>query len=185
MLLTGEYNKLSTPHCCCYRSTLHTLLPLLLLIIIIALMKDVGKRVSDESSREGGKYITPLLAAFITRCLTLQDESHWRLDRYNTTMEQELIHQTIHRCRQIDDPLLETIKMQVSFEAFYATEIQRMRTKAIKIDNENRVQLEKIVEIGTNIQSNAQGNVVWENIYMCAATLANVYIYTCAIYNFC
>lgn len=55
-----------------------------------------------------------------------------------------------------DDPMFETVKMQVTFESYYATELHRLRQEQIKREQDNGTQLEKIVQIGTNLQSNSQ-----------------------------
>ena len=47
--------------------------------------------------------------------------------------------------------------MQVTFETMYAAESQNLRTKQLQLEATNKQQLDRIVELGTNIQSNAQG----------------------------
>ena len=45
--------------------------------------------------------------------------------------EKDLIDMTLERCLRKDDPLFETIRMQVTFESFYATELQRLRQEQL------------------------------------------------------
>jgi hypothetical protein len=136
---------------------------------------------------------TPLLASFIARCLTLEAEelatsrqqpSAFPIESGNglggvaangqqaqqmihllKEQESALIASSIHRLQQLDDPLLETLKMQVSFESLYATEVQKKRTRNYVLDQENAAQLSKILEIGTNIQSNAQVASLYRAIF--------------------
>lgn len=48
--------------------------------------------------------------------------------------EKQLIDMTLERATRTDDPVFETIKMQVTFESFYATELQRLRSEQLKKD---------------------------------------------------
>jgi hypothetical protein len=168
-----------------------------------AYLKALGAVISSRASKESGSpsannpsaahsnHATPLLAAFIARCMTLEAEelssargtdsaypivstlgadsgptNHVR-QSIHLTKEQEaaLINASLHRLHQLDDPLLETLKMQVSFESLYATEVQKKRTRNYVLDQENAQQLAKILEIGTNIQSNAQVASLYRAIF--------------------
>lgn len=79
--------------------------------------------------------------------------------------ESALIAGSLHRLQQLDDPLVETLKMQVAFESLYATEVQKKRTRNYVLDQENAAQLAKILAIGTNIQSNAQVASLYRAIF--------------------
>ena len=168
-----------------------------------AYLKALGQIIHTEAQRELSAHlqtqVTPLLCAFIARCLILEaDEVGQSRDEssiypvlpsgsssaavsggsgntnsnstqlfIHLTKEQEasLIHSTLHRLQQLDDPVVETCKMQVAFESFYATEVQKKRTKNFLLDQENSQQLNKILEIGTNIQSNAQVASLYRAIF--------------------
>ena len=139
-------------------------------------------------------FITPLLASFVARALTLEAEeaaaSRGEHSEYtivshvmgsgsaasggghvsqsiNLTPEiqERLIQSTLHRLHQLDDPLLETLKMQVAFESLYAAEIQRKRQTNYNLDQANSTQLGRIMEIGTNISSNAQVASLYRAIF--------------------
>jgi hypothetical protein len=72
---------------------------------------------------------------------------------------------TLERVSGENDPALETIKMQVAFEALYATELRRLRDEQATLDRDNRALLTKIIEIGTDIQSNAQVASLYRAIF--------------------
>ena len=152
---------------------------------------------STQSQSQQPTPVTPLLAAFVARALTLEAEeaaaargeqseyiivSHQvgggaglgggagqqqQSQSINLSLELQdrLIRSTLHRLRQLDDPLLETIKMQVAFESLYATEIQRKRAENFRLDAANAAQLGRILEIGTNISSNAQVASLYRAIF--------------------
>lgn len=123
--------------------------------VVSEALKSIGRRVS-EAARANGGYVPPLLAAFTARCTTLEKPSFDMVGGLNAEQEKDLINLTMEQCVRKDDPIFETIKMQVTFESFYATELHRLRQEQVKKDQSNKAQLEKIVSIGTNLQSNAQ-----------------------------
>ncbi len=57
------------------------------------LLKELGRRISDDSQKEG-VYIPPLLAAYTARCITLENDSKFPLEKTATLtrdQQQELI----------------------------------------------------------------------------------------------
>lgn len=127
-------------------------------------LKSIGRLVAAEARKDGG-YIPPLLAAFVARCITLEQPRFDVFEGLSQEHEKELIGLTINMCVSKDDPVFETVKMQVTFESFYATELHRLRQEQIKKDQSNQGQLEKIVAIGTNLQSNAQVASLYRSIF--------------------
>lgn len=149
-----------------------------------AFLQTIGSRASSEimKSDPTSPYVSPLLCAFLARCITLEreDSGEFPVDGPSVVaaalaaglppptlpltaplpsppwLEQKLVNAVMQKVKLTDDPLLETIKMQVNFEAFYATELQKRRLEKFNHDAQNAQQLDKIVEIGTNISSNAQ-----------------------------
>jgi hypothetical protein len=83
----------------------------------------------------------------------------------SSQQQDALIQATLQRLRQMDEPLLETLKMQVDFEALYATEIARKRAANYTLDQSNSAQLARILEVGTNITSNAQVAALYRAIF--------------------
>jgi hypothetical protein len=118
-------------------------------------LKNLGQVISDKATRDG-TYVSPLLAAFTARVVTLESASFDLEAGLSFEAEQDLIEKTLERCTRQDDPLFETIRMQVTFESFYATELQRLRQQQLKQEEDNSTRLERIVTLGTNLQSNAQ-----------------------------
>lgn len=168
--------------------------------------------------RQDGQYLSPLLAAFTARVITLEQPtkfgidgsgfnaagsshlrrwiricqhtylaqllpvsktsmhatrhrallSSWSFQQHNMhtgggvtalppEQEDALIQLTIERCLSQNDPVFETIKMQVTFEAFYAMELQRLRTKHIALEKKNMAMLDTIVAIGAYKKAQRSG----------------------------
>ena len=57
----------------------------------------------------------------------------------------------------MNDANYETVKMQVAFESKYARELQALKASLAADERTNNFQMDKIVELGTNIQSSMQG----------------------------
>lgn len=127
-------------------------------------LRKLGKVIAEEARKDGG-YIPPLLAAFTARVITLESPRFDIFKGLTPDQEKELISMTLERCTRKDDPIFETIRMQVTFESFYATELQRLRQKQIKKEQDNKTDLDKIVEIGTHLQSNAQVASLYRSIF--------------------
>jgi len=162
-------------------------------------LQQIGLHISELASKQhsgsvsplnphalhSANFITPLLAAFTARCITLEAEeqaratqtenpypilepeplneglvptpaSSSRPHRLHLTKDAEssLIRSTLHRLHQLDEPLVETLKLQVSFESSYASEVARRRRSNLELDAANEEALNKIVDIGSNLTSN-------------------------------
>lgn len=118
-------------------------------------LKNLGQIITERATRDGG-YVSPLLAAFTARVVSLENPRFDLEAGLTVESEKDLIDMTLERCLRKDDPLFETIRMQVTFESFYATELQRLRQEQLKQEDDNNARLDRIIQIGTNLQSNAQ-----------------------------
>lgn len=127
-------------------------------------LKSLGRLVAEDARKDGG-YIPPLLAAFIARCITLEQPQFDIFQGLEPEQEKDIIGLSLERCVKKDDPIFETVKMQVTFESLYATELHRLRQEQVKRDQSNNQQLDKIVQIGTNLQSNAQVASLYRSIF--------------------
>lgn len=132
--------------------------------IVAEALKSIGQMVAERASKDGG-YIPPLLAGFTARLITLENPNFDLEAGLSTGDEKELIEMTLERCTRKDDPIFETIRMQVTFESFYATELQRLRQQQIKQEEDNNQRLGRIVAIGTDLQSNAQVASLYRAIF--------------------
>lgn len=141
--------------------------------VVTESLKNLGRVISEEARKDGG-YIPPLLAAFTARAIVLHEQAdtggaggaRFNLEAGLTPEEEkELIEMVLERCTRKDDPVFETMRMQVTFESFYATELHRLRQEQTKRETDNKEQLDKIVAVGTNLQSNAQVASLYRSIF--------------------
>jgi hypothetical protein len=132
--------------------------------VVSEILKSLGRMVTEEARKDGG-YIPPLLAAFVARCITLEKPVFDVYAGLVPEQEKEVVAMAMEQCVRTDDPVFETIKMQVTFESFYATELHRLRQEQVTKDQSNQGQLAKVVEIGTNLQSNAQVASLYRSIF--------------------
>jgi len=137
------------------------------------LFKALGYRIA-QIVRQDGQYLSPLLASFTARCITLETTGRYPVEdltgagtivSLTPEQEEELIRLTIDRALSQDDPLYETIKMQITFEGFYAMELQRLRNKRILEEEKNGSMLDNIVQVGTNLVSSTQVATLYRLIF--------------------
>lgn len=117
------------------------------------ILKELGVRVADLC-RKDGFYVSPVLAAYTARVISLEQKV--ALDHLSSSDEEEVMRLIIQRLSQQDDPRFDAVRMQVAFESLYASELQKLRKKQMVEDQENSLQLDNIVKIGTNIANNTQ-----------------------------
>lgn len=105
---------------------------------VIDNLKQMGKQISDEARRQGLN-ITPVLASFACSLLTLNENDPVSFAQALTPhQEQEVARKVVQKIITPDDPLFETLKMQVSFESLYASELNRLRSQQYQKDTKNR-----------------------------------------------
>lgn len=83
----------------------------------------------------------------------------------NPEQESVILELVLERISRKDDPLMEAIKMQVTFESLYATELQALRQAQMVQDSENEAKLDRIAKVGSNIQSNSQVANLYREIF--------------------
>jgi hypothetical protein len=135
---------------------------------VTEIIKELGARIAGEWQRvrPEDSPLSPLLAAFTARCISLEFSDRFDFERgLSLDNEQELVRMTMELAASLDNPIFDTIKMQVTFESLYATELQKIRKKASKLETQNSQLLDHIVEIGTNIQSNTQVASLYRSIF--------------------
>ena len=111
-------------------------------------IKELGSRISAEWQRlrPEDAPLSPLLAAFTARCVSLEYPERFNFERgVSLEAEQELVKMTMDLAASQDNPIFDTIKMQVTFESLYATELQKLRKKASKQDQQNAQLLDHVV----------------------------------------
>ncbi len=140
------------------------------------MFKELGYRIA-QLVRQDGQYLSPLLAAFTARVITLERSGDFPVENLGTNLqgvsayslppkkEAELIDLTYNLALSQDDPLYETIKMQVTFEGYYAMELQRLRNKHIAHEEKNQQLINQIVQVGTNLVSSAQVAALYRLIF--------------------
>ena len=128
---------------------------------ITALFKQLGQKIA-HIVRQDGQYLSPLLASFTARMITLEQTGRFPVEgpaavaSLPPQLEDELIQLTIERALVQNDPLYETVKMQITFESFYSMELQRLRARQAAEEQANASLLDSIVHIGTNLVSSQQ-----------------------------
>lgn len=135
---------------------------------VLDLLKDLGQKIA-QTVRKDGQYLSPLLAAYTARMISLEQPDKFAGVAEGTCLslelEDELIQLTIERALSQNDPAYETIKMQVTFESFYAMELLRMRNKAQQNDQKSSELLDKIVDLGNNLSSNTHVAALYRSIF--------------------
>lgn len=150
----------------------------------------------NPSALQSGQFVTPLLASFVARCITLEAEEAAHAQGAESPYpiqaslagssvpaalsgasgvsltialgkeaEGALVRSTLHRLHQADDPVLETLKLQCAFESAYATEVQRRRKNNYALDAENNAQLQRILDVASNLTSNAAVAALYRAIF--------------------
>ena len=127
-------------------------------------LKLFGKVISDEARKAGG-FVSPLLAAFTARMVSLEQPQFDFVAGLDPDQESVMLELVLERISRKDDPLMEAIKMQVTFESLYATELQSLRQEQMVKDSENASKLDRIAKVGSNIQSNSQVANLYREIF--------------------
>lgn len=137
---------------------------------ITALFKQLGQKIA-HIVRQDGQYLSPLLASFTARMITLEQTGRFPVEgpaavaSLPPQLEDELIQLTIERALVQNDPLYETVKMQITFESFYSMELQRLRARQAAEEQANASLLDSIVHIGTNLVSSQQVAALYRMIF--------------------
>jgi hypothetical protein len=137
---------------------------------VTEMFKQLGQKIA-HIVRQDGQYLSPLLASFTARMITLEQTGRFPVEGPSAVaslppqLEDELIQLTIERALVQNDPLYETVKMQITFESFYAMELQRLRNKALADEESNQSILDSIVHIGTNLVSSQQVAALYRMIF--------------------
>lgn len=141
----------------------------------IEMLKQLGDRLSHEFA-VNGKFVPAILAAFVARVISLEDFSTasslgrpcaFDIEHSNLSQKAilELTLQTRERVSRQRDAEFETLSMQVTFESLYANELHRIRMKQTELEDSNQRQLQKIVELGTNISSQEQVGQLYRAVF--------------------
>ena len=134
------------------------------------MFKKLGQKIA-QIVRQDGQYLSPLLAAFTARVITLEQSGRYPVEGPNAVavlppaIEDELIHLTIQRCMSHNEPMFETIKMQLTFESFYAFELNRLRKKQEEEDKRNSAMLDAIVQVGSNLNTSQQVATLYRMLF--------------------
>lgn len=141
----------------------------------IEMLKQIGERLSHEFS-VNGQYVPAILAAFTARVISLEDsssaESEGRAPQFD--LEHSILQPkavavltklTRERVSRHRDAEFETLSMQVTFESLYANELHRIRTQQTAQEDDNQKQLQRIVELGTNISNQDQVGQLYRAVF--------------------
>lgn len=136
----------------------------------VELFKELGQKIS-QLVRQDGQYLSPLLAAFTARVITLEQHGRFPVDGPDAVpvlpkaMEDELIRLTIQRALSTNDPHFETIKMQLTFESFYALELRRLRREQDEEDHRTSAMLDAIIQVGSSLTSSHQVATLYRMLF--------------------
>lgn len=178
---------------------------------ILNRLKALGRSITDEC-RKAGKPISPVLAAFTARVMSLEIKDTFTIESQSADSDRELVkvgfvllffvfgvcecvartntthtneHHTqvsVQRALSQNDPNYETIKMQVAFETMYARELEALKTAMLDEEKSTQTQLDKIVELGTNIQSSMQGLLSCVSCWRISLLCLFLFVLTCVLF---
>eukprot|EP00823_Brevimastigomonas_motovehiculus_P004230 TRINITY_DN2727_c1_g2_i2.p1 TRINITY_DN2727_c1_g2~~TRINITY_DN2727_c1_g2_i2.p1 ORF type:complete len:549 (-),score=229.68 TRINITY_DN2727_c1_g2_i2:205-1851(-) len=130
------------------------------------------KRLGHNTVKKDGN---PLLFSFVARLITLE-KSDLDIEKKPLTEDQEkqLIQLVFDRCSLQNDPIFETVRMQVTFESLYSHELQKLGSKYLHEDQDTKVAINKIVEIASTLQTNQQVANLYRAIFKLLLTNSGV-----------
>ncbi|GAB5363907.1 hypothetical protein AAMO2058_000923600 [Amorphochlora amoebiformis] len=116
-----------------------------------------------ENCQDQGIHLSELECGFVIRAHVLSMGDEINLRNVQTLEEKELDELVIavsDKMLSKNDPILETLKLQVGFEASYAAELLKLRRRKRKFEEKRSELIKRAVTTGSNLRSDPQDSGV-------------------------
>ena len=130
-------------------------------------VREVARMVLEDCIQRGQRP-SALLCAFVVRAEAIKGGDMVPFDALDTVPARELsafVASVRDRVLAENDPSLETMKLQTRFESSYASELLETEQRIAGVDAKKRGLLARVVEMGTNLQSDAQVAALYRAIF--------------------